>query len=82
MFDEYTLFFVPQKVGISYKGTKSLRDGLPGLWRSFYVPLNKSSGKIFRNTVLLSYHTKQSNTETSTAYEYNNIFWCLPQPEL
>ena len=22
MFDEYTLFFVPQKVGISYKGTK------------------------------------------------------------
>ena len=29
MFDEYTLFFVPQKVGISYKVKKCLRHFNP-----------------------------------------------------
>ena len=42
----------------------------------------KSSGSTFRNSVLLSYHTKQLNTESSTAYENNSIYRRLPQSEL
>ena len=42
----------------------------------------KSSGNTFRNSVLLSYHTKQLNTESPTAYEKNSIFRRLPQSEL
>ena len=42
----------------------------------------KSSGKTLRNSVLLSYHTKQLNTENPTAYEKNTTFRRLPQSEL
>ena len=42
----------------------------------------KSSGSTFRNSVLLSYHTKQLNTESPTAYENNSIYRRLPQSEL
>ena len=31
MFDEYTLFFVPQKVGISYKVKKTAETALPSI---------------------------------------------------
>ena len=48
----------------------------------FSLTTNKSSGSTFRNSVLLSYHTKQLNTESSTAYENNSIYRRLPQSEL
>ena len=48
----------------------------------FSLTTNKSSGSTFRNSVLLSYHTKQLNTESSTAYEKNSIYRRLPQSEL
>ena len=48
----------------------------------FSLTTNKSSGSTFRNSVLLSYDTKQLNTESSTAYENNSIYRRLPQSEL
>ena len=48
----------------------------------FYFAIKKSSGKTLRNSVLLSYHTKQLNTESPTAYEKNSTFRRLPQSEL
>ena len=48
----------------------------------FSLTTNKSSGSTFRNSVLLSYDTKQLNTESSTAYEKNSIYRRLPQSEL
>ena len=48
----------------------------------YFIEKIKSSGNSFRNPILLSYHTKQINTESPTAYEKNNIFRRLPQPEL
>ncbi|MCB7321392.1 hypothetical protein, partial [Lacrimispora sp. 210928-DFI.3.58] len=44
--------------------------------------LSKSSGNSFCNSVLLSYHTKQLNQESSTAYEKNSISQHFSQPEL
>ena len=53
--------------------TKSLRDGLPRLWRSFSFSKSKSSGNQVLQVVLLSHHNQQSNRiDITTAYEKIN----------
>ena len=57
-------------------------DQVVGLPFNLYYIVKNESGNTFRNSVLFSYHTKQMNTESPTAYEKNNTFRRLPQSEL
>ena len=69
MFVEHMLDLCALKIGISYKA-KSLRDGLPRMWRSFSLLKKKKAVEIlFVIRYCLVATQKQLNTESPTAYE-------------
>ena len=76
-------FWLPPSTSIDFlnsqnrKWTKSLRDGLPRLWRSFSTFSKKGSWLLLEKYLLLSYHTKQNTQESSLPMKRISSFGCF-----